>query len=104
MQSLDENFSIPRLERYLVMISEGGVEPVILLSKSDLLDPVEVEEKVSQIKESMPHLSIIPFSNENMKGLDEIVELLTENKTYCLLGSSGVGKTTFLNRLSGKTA
>ncbi len=104
IQSLDENFNIPRLERYHVMISEGGIEPVVLLSKSDLTNSSDIEDKINDIKKSMPQLSIIPFSNEDGTGVDHILEILISGQTYCLLGSSGVGKTTLLNTLIGNSA
>ncbi|MBL1215538.1 MAG: ribosome small subunit-dependent GTPase A [Ignavibacteriae bacterium] len=99
VQSLDNNFNIRRLERYIAMITESNIEPVILLSKMDLISSDKVESKVDEIKKIMSKILIIPFSNENESGISEIKNLLTPAKTYCLLGSSGVGKTTLLNNL-----
>lgn len=103
VQSLDENFNLRRLERYLVMINESNIQPIVLLSKSDLLSAEEVESKIAEIQIIMPHLHVQPFSNENKSGLKSVKDLLKPGMTYCLLGSSGVGKTTLLNSLIGES-
>lgn len=102
IQSLDDNFNLRRLERYLVMVNDGNIRPVVLLSKSDLLSPEEVSERVARIRGIMPDLHVQPFSSENESGLEHVMGLLEPGKTYCLLGSSGVGKSTLLNRLAGE--
>ena len=103
VQSLDENFNLRRLERYLVMVNEGNISPIVLLSKSDLLSSLDNGNRNSEIQKIMPHLQIYPFSNKNKSGLKDIKDLLTPGLTYCLLGSSGVGKTTLLNNLIGES-
>ncbi len=103
VQSLDENFNLRRLERYLVMINESNIKPIVLLSKSDLLTSKEVESRIGDIQQIMPRLHVQPFSNENESGLKSVKELLKPGLTYCLLGSSGVGKTTLLNNLIGES-
>jgi len=99
MQSLDSNFNLRRLERYLVMINEGRITPAVFLSKSDLISGDEIEEKKNQIRKLLPDISIIAFSNNNASDIEKIKPLFVPFKTYCLLGSSGVGKTTLLNNL-----
>jgi ribosome biogenesis GTPase len=102
MQSLDENYNLRRLERYMVMIHESDIEPVVLLSKSDLLPLNDIEKRVADIHSLMPKIQTVPFSNKDKSGLEKVKDLLTPGNTFCLLGSSGVGKTTLLNNLMGE--
>ncbi len=103
VQSLDDNFNLRRLERYLVMINESKIRPIVLLSKSDLLTSEEIVSRIDEIYKIMPSLHVQPFSNKDESGLKSVTDLLKEGLTYCLLGSSGVGKTTLLNNLIGES-
>ena len=80
------------------MVRDSQIEPIVLLSKSDLLSTREIEDRVAEIHKIMPHLRVQPFSNENETGLKNVKALLAPRKTYCLLGSSGVGKTTIIKQ------
>ena len=101
-QSCDFDFNIRRLERYLVMINEAGIEPIFLLSKSDLVSHAELEQRFLDIKKYFATIPTIAFSNTEGSGLKDIRQKLESGKTYCLLGSSGVGKTTLLNYFIGE--
>jgi ribosome biogenesis GTPase / thiamine phosphate phosphatase len=101
IQSLNDNFNLRRLERYLVMVNESGIEPVILLSKSDLCREDEIEEIRKTITHIAVQTTLVPFSNLARENIDTILSLLTPGSTYCLIGSSGVGKTTLLNTILG---
>jgi ribosome biogenesis GTPase len=101
VQSCDHDFNLRRMERYLVMASEGHVEPTILLSKIDLVSVEDLEKRILEIKHVHTGARIIAFSNKTADGLDTVQGALEKGKTYCLLGSSGVGKTTLLNHLLG---
>jgi len=101
VQSLDENFNLRRIERYLVMVKDSNIEPIVLLSKSDLLTTKDIESRILEIHDIMPELHVLPFSNQSEDGLKNVKKILTPRKTYCLLGSSGVGKTSLINKLIG---
>ena len=102
VQAADADFNIRRLERYLVMVREGGIKPIILLTKIDLVNSGELEEKMSLISNSGLDCDTLLLSNITGEGRDRVAGLLEAGKTYCLIGSSGVGKTTLLNKLIGR--
>jgi ribosome biogenesis GTPase len=99
MQSVDSNFNLRRLERYLVMINESNITPLILLSKCDLISQDEIERKRNDISKIIPEVQIEAFSNNNPSDLEKLKSYFNPYKTFCLLGSSGVGKSTLLNNL-----
>lgn len=102
VQALDRNFNLNRLERYLVMVQESHIQPVVLLSKCDLIESEEITRRVAAIHDTMPALPVQPFSNQSEYGLPAVKDFLSPRQTFCVLGSSGVGKTTLINRLIGK--
>lgn len=101
VQAVGRDFNLRRLERYLVMILQGNIRPVLLLSKSDLASSEEVESNLEFAKKIQPGLKALGFSNLQPGGLQQVREMMEPGRTYCLLGSSGVGKTTLLNNLLG---
>lgn len=101
IQSVDYNFNLRRLERYLVMSHEGGITPLVLLSKCDLASPDEVSKIKASILSIAPLATVTAFSNLSGENIDAIKNALLPGHTYCLLGSSGVGKTTLLNSVLG---
>jgi len=102
VQSCDANFNLRRLERYLVMVNDDNIEPIFILSKCDLISPDETEQRISQIRQNNVSIRIFALSNKTGIGIDSFQRVLERGKTYCLLGSSGVGKTTLLNQLLGQ--
>ena len=101
LQSLDGKLNLRSLERYLVMINESGIRAVILLSKSDLLSEQALTETTASLQEHFAAYPSIAFSALTNHGMDRVEAEIQPGKTYCLLGSSGVGKTTLLNQLIG---
>ncbi len=102
MQSLDGNYSLRRLERYLVMVRQDNIRPVLLLSKSDLIPRNQADEMVADVQSRFENLQVMHLSSHDHSRLADLKALLEPAKTYCLLGSSGVGKTTLINRLLEK--
>jgi len=102
VQSLDNNFNINRMERYLTMIHESDIEAIILLSKKDLISEEELAQKIKEIRLQGIKEEILAFSNKVDGGIRNITDMLERGKTYCLLGSSGVGKTSLLNNIIGE--
>ena len=103
VQAVDRDFNINRLERYLTICNSSKVKPVIVLSKTDLMDDKRISEISEQIKSRIKNVPVVAISNETLDGYDAIKAVFKKGKTYCMLGSSGVGKSTLLNNLSGKT-
>jgi ribosome biogenesis GTPase / thiamine phosphate phosphatase len=104
VQSCHYDFNLHRLDRYLVMANEGRMEPVLILTKTDRITPEELEKKVAAVRQAGITARTLAVSNTTGAGLEEFRQLLASGQTYCLLGSSGVGKTTLINRLIGRAA
>lgn len=101
VQSLDHSYNIRRLERFLVVAAESGAVPVVLLSKSDLITEIELREKIAEVNTVSPGIRIIAYSAKSMTHIDEIRAFIGPEMTVCFIGSSGVGKSTLINRLVG---
>lgn len=101
VQSCHFDFNPSRLDRYLIMAAEGQVEPIVILTKTDLIPSEELDRKLTVFR-SVAKARVIAVSNVTGTGFEEFEQTLSSGKTYCLLGSSGVGKTTLINRLLGR--
>ena len=102
LQAVDRDLSINRLERYLSLCYEAAVRPIIALTKTDLVEPAQTREIIAAIEARVAGVPIVALSNLRGDGLADLSARISAGKTYCLLGSSGVGKSTLLNRLSGR--
>ena len=98
--SANDDFNLNRLQRYVLLAKEGSVVPIVLLSKIDLMDNFEV--LVAEIKGRLGEVEVIPLSSIKDLGIKKVQEKLSIGATGVFLGSSGVGKSTIVNKLLGK--
>ena len=99
MQSLNNNFNLHRLERYLSLSWESGAIPVIILTKSDLVE--NIQEYIEQVESIAFGVDVYAVSCITGYGLDSIKKYFSKGNTIVFLGSSGVGKSTLVNTLYG---
>ena len=102
VQAVGWDFNINRIERYLTICNASNVEPILLFNKIDLISEPELNALVESVRARAGALPVIPISNASRKGYPELNQWIEPGKTYCLLGSSGVGKSTLINNLSGR--
>jgi ribosome biogenesis GTPase / thiamine phosphate phosphatase len=102
VQSCHFDFNVSRLSRYLVMVRDGGAEPSILLTKTDLVSPEALASQVEQIRSAGIAEPVLTLSNLTGNGLEALQRQMQPGRTYCCVGSSGVGKSTLINRLTGQ--
>jgi len=103
-QAVDGDYSLNRFERYFAISRDGGVLPAVVLNKIDLISKEDLDFRIGQIKSRFGDIDIIAASTITEAGLDELRNYIAAGKTYCFLGSSGVGKSTLINKLIGKEA
>jgi ribosome biogenesis GTPase len=102
IQAINNNFSINRLERYLTICYSANIEPVLVISKIDLSTENEILDAINDLEKRDKKVKYILLSNMTLKGLDQILGFIQKGKTYCVVGSSGVGKSTLINNLLKK--
>ncbi len=102
VQAINNNFSINRLERYLAICHSAGIEPVLLLSKIDLVEEDEIAAALDELRNRGRDMKYILLSNITGDGIDYLLDNIQKGRTYCVMGSSGVGKSTLINNLLQK--
>lgn len=102
IESLDRDYNLNRFERYLVLANEGGITPVIVLNKTDLVPADNLAEKIKEIQDRFGDIEVVLTSTKTDRGLDTLLAHIEKNRTYCFLGSSGVGKSSLINKLLGE--
>ena len=100
VSGLDGDYNLRRIERYVAVAWDSGANPVIILNKADLCG--DLEERLMEVEAVALGIPILPVSAAENEGLDLVREYLVEGKTAVFLGSSGVGKSTIINRLLGE--
>ena len=98
--SLNADFNLRRIERYLAIAWDSMATPVIVLTKSDLC--LDLQQKLNEIASVSMGADVISCSSENGNGYEEISAYIKQGKTIAFVGSSGVGKSTLINRLLGQ--
>lgn len=100
MESLNQDFSVRRMERYLSTAYESGATPIIVLTKSDLCE--DVSEQIAKMEQVSFGVKVVAISAVTGEGLGQLSEYLTTGTTIVFLGSSGIGKSSLVNALSGE--
>jgi ribosome biogenesis GTPase / thiamine phosphate phosphatase len=101
MHSADGDFNLNRLDRYVALCGDSRIRPIIVLTKIDLATESRIEELKRSIGARARGLPIFPVSNATLAGLDALKGSILKGSTYCLLGSSGAGKSSLVNSLCG---
>lgn len=104
VQAISNNFNINRLERYLTICHSAGIEPLLVLSKTDLVSRSAIDEAVRALEKRERELKFILLSNVTGEGTGKVTEQIQPGMTYCVIGSSGVGKSTLINTLLKREA
>lgn len=102
LQAIDRDFNLNRLERYLTICYASKVSPIIVLTKTDLIDKKAIAEIYDKVNNRIKNVPVFTISNETQHGYDALKSIIKKGKTFCMLGSSGVGKSTLFNNLSGR--
>jgi ribosome biogenesis GTPase len=102
IESVDRDYNLNRFERYLAIVSDGNIEPVLVLNKIDLVSDEELDSMLSQISKRFKDIDALQTSAIRSDGLGDLAAHILKGKTHCLLGSSGVGKSSIINRLFEK--
>jgi ribosome biogenesis GTPase len=99
VQSIDNNFSINRLERYLTICYSAGIEPLLIVSKIDLVSDQVIADAEKELMKRHSDIRYFLVNNLSAESTEVFRNTITGEKTYCVLGSSGVGKSTLINNL-----
>ncbi|WKN41115.1 ribosome small subunit-dependent GTPase A [Tunicatimonas pelagia] len=102
VQATGHDFNLKRLERYLTICHASHIKPIIILTKIDLVENKAIEQLISQLNDRIKEIPIIALSSETGEGFDQLLEIMQPHQSYCFLGSSGVGKSTIVNRLNAQ--
>jgi ribosome biogenesis GTPase len=100
VSGLDQEPNLRKIERYLTVAWESGAQPVVVLAKSDLAD--DAAQALEDVVAIAPGVPVHAVSNLTGEGFEELQDYFEPGKTFAVMGSSGVGKSSFINRLVGE--
>lgn len=100
VQAADRDFSLNRMERYLVICRESGIEPIVVVTKIDAASDADLGAIREGVERRLAGAPAAFVSNKTLSGMDALRSLVLGGRTYCLLGSSGAGKSSLLNNLA----
>ena len=100
VQGLDNNYSPRRLERFLAAVWESGAAPAVILNKTDICDCVA--ERAAETALRAPGVPVIALDSVSRRGYELLTPFLAKGRTLAFIGSSGVGKSTIINNLTGE--
>ena len=98
--SLNRELNLRRIERFLTAVWEGGSEPVIILNKADLCE--NIDEETVRVESIAPGVQVLVTSAKDGAGIEDLLRFIGHGKTVAFFGSSGVGKSTIINKLIGE--
>ncbi len=102
VQAIGHDFNLNRLERYLAIVQVDNIEPAIILNKIDLIEKEELDNMIAVIKERFKDILVLTTSASKEFGTEALLNSLKKDRVYCFIGSSGVGKSSIINRLLSK--
>lgn len=103
MQAVGHDFNLNRLERYVSICHASSIQPIIVLSKTDLVTQEELKALIEKIQNRILNVPVYPISNQTLVGYADLKKSITKGNTYCILGSSGVGKSSLANNLLNRS-
>ncbi|OHX68590.1 ribosome small subunit-dependent GTPase A [Flammeovirga pacifica] len=99
VEAVNRDFNLNRMERYMTLCYDAGIHPVFILNKVDLISEDRLEEMKFEIENRLFGMDLICTSATSTEGMSKLKDTIEEAKTYCFLGSSGVGKSSLINVL-----
>jgi ribosome biogenesis GTPase len=102
IQAMDQDFNLNRVERYLAIIQAAKIYPFLVLNKVDLVTPQELKDKTKQVEDRFKDIPLLATSILTNEGIDQLISAIKKDHVHCMLGSSGVGKSSLINLLLGQ--
>ena len=101
VEAVGDHFNLNRIERFLAICNTSNIKPIIIITKTDLITDKESDDLIKQVTNRLNSIQVLTISNLSKVGIDSLRSILQKGKTYCLLGLSGVGKSSLINNLFG---